>query len=353
MNLKDLLALGVEKNIITHTQQSELLDLLNSNENVIKQTSSIIKFLYYLGGFIILCAMSVLMSHTIQHCSYFVILGLGILYSIIFLTLGEFLWRKNEKIPSGILYFLFVSIISLIIVDIEKMTGFFPHFSDIGKIPNYGELCRLPLIVLSLLTIMINNIVQKYRSIDLLAIPTIGCVNIIYFTVLHYIFGNTLFESDTIEYYCLVLSIAIVIFAFVKDKTTKVDYSKWMYLFGALVFNYSILNILSSAIQSEPIFQISIYILSIFYFFTGLLTQRKIFTILGILGVIEAIIYFEFYFIKDNTTLLTSIIIITGLITLYAGVLFNKYSKEINMFIENLLPEKIRNYLPKNRTSEY
>lgn len=349
MDFKDILQLGVEKNIITNIQQNELLNLLNSSEDEIKQTPVIVKFLYYLGGFIMLCAMTILMSHTIQHCSYYVILGLGILYAIIFFLTGEFLWRKNEKLPAGILYFLLVSIISFIIVDIEKMTGFFPHFSDIDKLPNYFELCRFPLITLSVLTIIINSIVQKYRSIDILAILTISCTYCIYYIVLDFFFGDEILEGDLFENFNLLFSIAMIMFAFVQDKRTKADYSKWMYLFGAIGFNYSFIILLIYIINSANILQLLVYILGVIYCFTGLLVQRKIFTILGILGVIESIIYFEYYFIKDNITLLTSVIIITGLITLYAGIISNKNAEKIRLFIENLLPEKVKNYLPYNR----
>ncbi len=85
-----------------------------------------------------LCAMITLMSHTIQNSTYSMILLLGTLYAALFLVVGEFLWRKNEKLPAGILYFLFIAAFGFIIMDIEKMTGFFPHFSDMDKISIIG-----------------------------------------------------------------------------------------------------------------------------------------------------------------------------------------------------------------------
>ena len=61
------------------------------------------------------------MSNTIQHSTYTMILLLGALYAALFLGVGEFLWRKNEKLPAGILYFLFIAAVGFIVMDIEKM----------------------------------------------------------------------------------------------------------------------------------------------------------------------------------------------------------------------------------------
>ena len=77
--------------------------------------------------------------------------------------------------------------------------------------------------------------------------------------------------------------------------------------------------------------------------------QRKPFSIICILGVIEYIMYMEFNNIKGNTTLLTSIVLITGLIILYAGVIYSKNVDKLRKFIESKLPEKLKNYLPQNR----
>ena len=95
--------------------------------------------------------------------------------------------------------------------------------------------------------------------------------------------------------------------------------------------------------------QLICFILSLIYIFIGLMIQRKPFSIIGIFGVIEYIMYLEFEHIEHNTTLLTSVVLVTGLIILYAGVLYNKNVDKIRGFIESKLPEKIRQYLPQNR----
>lgn len=350
MDFEKILNLGVEKNIINEIQKNGLIDLYNQNNNEPKQVSTVVKVFYYIGGFIMLCAMVALMSDTVQHSTYAMILMLGTLYAGLFLGVGEFLWRKNEKLPAGILYFLFVAAIGLIVMDIEKMTGFFPHFSDMDKIPNYWDVCRFPVLVLSTLTIIANTVLQKFRPASLLAVPTIFCTYTIFITIVDFIYGYKNITSKIFFTSNMIFGFGLSIVGFIKDRLAKADYSMWMYCVGSagfFIFAIFLLDALNIGICQD---QLICFILSLIYIFIGLMIQRKPFSIIGILGVIEYIMYLEIDNIKGNTTLLTSVVLITGLIILYAGVIYSKNVDKLRDFIESKLPEKVRKTLPQNRT---
>ncbi len=350
MDIEKLLELGIQKNIITTSQREELINLLEVKEP--ENNPLVVRVIYYIGGFIVLCAMFALMLHTVQHSSYTVILVLGAIYATLFMVLGEFLWKKNEKFPAGILYFLFITSIAFIITDIEKMTGFFPHFSDYDKYPNYYEMCRLAILVLSVLTLFINTVLLKYRKVSILAIPAITCSYNIYFIILYYIFRDGLLEFEPLININLLFFIILLQRAFIKDRLTPVDYSKWMYFVGALGLFPFLITFLCLFVFPNASFELVMllgFCLSLVYFGIGTIIQRKPFTIIGILGIVGYIMYLEFTYITDNIILLNSTVIITGLLILYAGVLYNKNYMKIVEKIESLLPENLRSYLPCNR----
>ncbi len=349
MDFEKILDLGVKKEIINECQKDGLTELFKQYNDEQKQVSTVVKAFYYIGGFIMLCAMTSLMSNTIQNSTYTMILLLGTLYAGLFFGIGEFLWRKDEKLPAGILYFLFIAAFGLIVMDIEKMTGFFPHFSDIDKFANYGDMCKFPVIVLSALTIIANTILQKFRNVTLLAIPTIFCSYSIFMCIVDWIFGWQNMKDKIIVNSNIIFGIGLIIAAFIKDRLTKADYSKWMYFFGAVFVYTEVLRLADMYTNIDWQMQLIILILSLFYLLIGLFIQRKPFSIIGLLGVIEYIINLEISHIKDNTTLLTSLILLTGLIILYAGVLYNKNADKLREFLESKLPKKIRNSLPQNR----
>ena len=359
MDIEKILNLGVTKEIINEEQKISLMDLFNQDETELKQVSGVVKVFYYIGGIIMLCAMIFLMSHTIQNSTYTMILVLGTVYAVIFGLIGEFLWRKNEKLPAGILYFLVIATFGFIVLDIEKMTGFFPHFADMDKYPNYWDMCRLPVIVISVLTIEANTFLQKHRQVSLLALPTIVCSYAIYLTIVDSIYGCQNITEKIFYWSSIIFGIGLNIVAFIKDRLTKVDYSKWMYAVGAVVTLWAICLLLyepttyyNDTYYNEIItnkIQAKIFLVNLIYLYIGLLIQRKVFSIIGILGVIEYILYMELSRIQDHTTLLTCVVLITGLIILCAGVLYNKNADKVEAFLEKMLPSKIRKYLPQNR----
>ncbi len=349
MDFEWVLNLGVEKNIINESQKNDLINLYIQSNNEQKPVPIVVKIFYYIGGLIMLGAMTSLMSNTIQNSTYTVILILGIIYATLFLGVGEYLWKKNEKFPAGILYFLFITMFGFIVMDIEKMTGFFPHFSDMDKYPNYWDMCRLPVIVLSSLTIAANTILQKFRKSSILALPTIACTYAIYMSIIDWIYGWEKITPKIILISHLIFGLGLIAAAFIKDNLTKVDYSKWMYFWGAAGIFITAPMLCDEFGITTAITQLIVFCISIIYILVGLLLQRKPFSVIGILGIIEYIMYLEFSNIKENSTLLTCVVLITGLIILYAGVLYNKNVNKIKTYIENNLPEKVKKYLPQNR----
>lgn len=349
MNFENILSLGVEKEIINENQKNSLLDLFYQSEKNPKQVSAVVKMFYYIGGIIMLGAMTSLMANTIQNSTYAVILTLGTIYALLFLGIGEYLWKKNEKFPAGILYFLFVATFSFIVLAIEKMTGFFPHFSYIDKYPNYWGMCFFPVLLLSFLTIIVNTILQRFRQVDLLVVPTILCSYATYLTFIDHIGGFDVDEHRVFYASNLIFAIILTIIAFLKDRLTKVDYSKWLYFFGAVGIFWSQIALLCPSSLEIWQGQFILFILSSAYVLFGLIIERKSFSILGVLGIIEYIIFLEFDIIQDNVDLLTSAMIMTGLIILYSGVIYSKNANKLKNFIKSKLPEKIRKHLPQER----
>lgn len=343
MQFEKILQLGVEKEIISQEQKVNLLNLAKDFQQDKKESSSVVTFLYYLGGFIMFFAMFSLMLQTILNGTYYSIFALGTIYATIFLALGEFLWKKDEKLPAGIMYFLFITAFSLIFMDIEKMIGFFPHFSDIYKFDNFFVECRFPMITLSLVTILVNSFLIKNRSTSILAIPLIGCIYTIYFFICEGFLGLKILEMNNQITIHVIFSVILFAVAFWKDMLTKVDYSKWFYLFSCLSIFYSVWQG-----STESNLSVSTCVLGVIFTIIGSLIQRKSITIIGLLSIIQYIFKLETEHIT-NLTIQTSAILITGLIMLCTGVLYNQNIEKITTMLENIFPEKIRKYFPRNR----
>lgn len=156
-------------------------------------------------------------------------------------------------------------------------------------------------------------------------------------------FGLETFENPK-TIHATIYSTILLAVAFWKDRLTKVDYSKWFYLFGCFGIFY---DVCKSFIETNNL-SLSICVLGIIFSIIGFLVQRKFITIIGLLSIIQYIFIFEGNHITSGIAL-TSARLITGLILLCIGVLYSQNIEKITTTIENIFPDEIKKYLPRNR----
>lgn len=354
MDYKKKLGEAVEKNIINVEQQQKLIELFfNNSNNSDHLKESYIKFstetfLYYFGSFIILCAMAFFMFNTITGSTFFKIFCLGSFYAVIFAKLGEYLWKKAEKLPAGLLFFLFVTMIVFLIMVVEKAIGFFPHFSEADKYVNFYAACRPALISLALSAIIIGSVVLKKRADSLQTIPVIFGSYGLFVMIGPMLAGNFLEPTEINIYWVnLIFSISLIATAFKLDKKSEIDYAMWPYICGGFALYYSITSILSYYIQN-PYSEFTPFVfglVGLIYILASLIIKRKIFMILGVFGFVGYIFYLEFHFIENSPILLAAIILITGLLVFYAGIAYHQNKEKISSYIEKHLPEKLKKIL--------
>lgn len=354
MDVKKKLAEAVEKNIITFEQRIKLSELffgsssLQSNESYIRFSTE--AFLYYFGSFIILCAMAFFMFNTITGSTFVKIFCLGSFYAFLFARLGEYLWKKSEKLPASLLFFLCVTMIVFLIMVIEKATGFFPHFSEAGKYANFYTACRPALLSLALSSILVGGFVLKKRTDPLQTIPIICGSYSLFLMIGPMITGNfTNITETNFLWINLIYSIVLVAAAIKLDRKSEVDYSLWPYICGSFSLYYSIIFLLDKYINDvdSEIIPFMFGFIGLVYILASLILKRKSFMILGVLGFVGYVFYLEFKFIENSPILLAAIILITGLIVFYAGILYHQNKEIIYTYIEKYVPQNLKKFLIK------
>lgn len=358
MNYEQKLSEGVKNGIISLEQKNKLVELFSNNtiEREVEQASekkfSVETFLYYFGSFVILCAMGYFMSNTITKSTFFAIFTLGSLYALIFAGLGEYLWKKADKLPASLLYFLFVTMITFLVMVLEKITGFFPHFSEMHKYSNFYLACRPALILLAFTAIVVGAIVLQKRKAPLLTIPIISGAYSLAYMMGPMLIGN-IKEPNMVNVLWInfVFSSGLIITAFAKDKLTEIDYSKWSYIIGTVLFYPSVILLIVNYFKhiNVEFIQALIGLIGLLYIALSLLLQRKVFMILGVFGLVGYIFHLEFKFITNSPILLPSVILITGLLIFYTGILYHQNREKVDEFIDSIIPKKIRHLFPKYR----
>lgn len=87
--------------------------------------------------------------------------------------------------------------------------------------------------------------------------------------------------------------------------------------------------------------------IALIYILASLILKRKSFMILGVLGFVGYVFYLEFKFIENSPILLAAIILITGLIVFYAGILYHQNKEIIYTYIETHVLQNLKKFLIK------
>ena len=327
------------------------------NENAVtskKLKSNFETILLYVGSLVIFTGMALFMDEIIGKTNFWIILLTSIIYLVVFLFSGEFLWKNNNKKPAGIFYIFSILSLGLCITVITKMTGFYPRFSELDAYSGSGDtlnLQRPALTLISILSLAFAGFLMKFRANIFSTLPLIfGGYVLYYINVIS--FAKTIIKPTylAISTICLLYSLVTVCLGVIYDKKSKIDHALWLYSLGAISIYFSVMIMLSKFDISLLWYSVIIFFFSGLFFIVALILKRKMFLFLGLFGSISSFIVIEqerLTALKAPEMLTIFVMIVTGVLVLLLGLKLKKYLTTLENFAIKLLPNFIKKHLPK------
>lgn len=354
---KNKLMEACTKGLITENQAFQLLDFFNKDSQAeIPQKFNFETVLYYGGSIIALGAMMYYMHDLVTTSTYGFILLLSIIYSLIFSLTANYMWKKGNTTPAGLLYILFILSISYVALVITKMTGLYPHFSEAGRYADFYGASKPALCTIFVVTLICSGIVIKKSPLSILTIPVTASLYSIFLLYIPNILDKIPFLNEEGGlYYSLIFSLILLIAAYQKDRMQSIDYPKWMYLIGSVMLYFSFTGLTYTILDAKGHDYINTIVLLLFsfmYLILAILLQRKIFLLLGGIGFFSYLVLLETSILSDlraNSLLVITCVILTGLLVVFAGIYYKNNLEKIENFAEKFIPGNYRKNLPKYR----
>lgn len=334
-------------NVEVYEKLLEFLKNKNSN-NTIKEKAvsqpqkkyTLENFLYYLGAFIIILAMGWYLGSVWASSSFFGLFALCIAYFILFVGIGNKFWNKGQKTPGGLLYTCALSVVPLTIWAFEKSFGFAPD--DIAKYSNFHIFVRGGWIFMELATVIVGAIFLKYRKFPLLTLPICYALWFLSMDLLPFLVGNIQDPTwgqrniATLLFSFLMLGIALKY-----DKKTDEDFSRWFYIYGALMLDGVIISIFAQFdLFKNEIWLFMRALFNILYMILSILTGRKIFMVLGSIGFVGYLSHLAYKVFADSI-FFPFVLVILGLGIIFGGIYYAKNCDKIEKMLRKILiPEK-------------
>ncbi|CDZ76941.1 hypothetical protein BN59_01220 [Legionella massiliensis] len=338
MNIShDTLAKAVEAKIISEQQAESLLTFLQ-NQPEQSPRFNITNVLYYLGGLIAICAMTLFMTLGWETFGGWGIFFISLIYAFAGLYLSSMFKNKDYPIPAGICATFVVALTPLAIYGLQRGMGWWP---DDSPYRDYHYYIQWHWIFMELGTLLVGLILAWIYRYPFMVMPI--AVTLWYMSMdLTSMIAVDSYSFDLSAKVSLYFGLATLLLALWVDVESRhsADYAFWLYLFGVITF-WGGLSCLNSNSELSKFLYMCINLLLIG---VGLILVRKVFVIFGGLG-------FSFYLghladaIFKDSLLFPFALTFIGLAIIYLGTLWQKHEVAITNKMQSFLPKVLQELL--------
>ena len=333
---------AVQAGAISQEAGASLITALREkNEN--KPSLSFSHVLYYLGGLIIIGAVTfyITKAWTLLGGVGHLLVALG--YAAVFLFLARWLSEvKNQRIPAGILATVAVCMTPMAVYGVQEITGWWV-WKQPGNYSDFFHWIKSGWSIMEVATIVVGAIALKCFRYPFITLPIAFSLWFLSMDMTSVLYGPD-FTWEQRKLVSMVFGFLMVLGSFFVDRRTEQDYAFWGYLFGMIAF-WGGLTALDS---DSELAKFSYCCINFVLMAVSVMLQRRVFIVFGAIGVS---LYLG-HLARDvfgGALLFTFVLSAVGLLVIGLGLLYHKHEKAIEQKLVSLLPPFMRNALPQYR----
>jgi hypothetical protein len=334
---------AADQGLISQEQANQLWGAFSSREST-SSPFDLAHVAYYFGALVVISAMGWFMTLGWERFGGGGIFLISCVYALLFALTGRTLWYKeNLVVPGGLLFTLAVWMTPLAVYGLERMVGFWPS-SDPGTFRDFHEWIRGSWILMELGTILTGLIALRFIRFPFLTFPVSFALWYMSMDLTPLIVGSSAFSWHARLWTSAIFGLVMLMFAYVVDRRTDVDYAFWLYLFGTMAFWGGLSLMESGSEVSKFIYclvNVGLMVLSVFL-------DRRVFMVFGALGVFGYLGHLSWTIFKDSMVFPFALTFI-GILVIFIGVQYQRNQKKIAEAVLGVIPPELQKLLPQHR----
>jgi len=332
---------AVEEDIITSEVRDSLVSALVKRQ---EQTPSLAftNVLYYLGGLIVIGAMSFYLSVAWESLSAGSLLGIALSYAAVLLFAGNWLWGRGQRIPGGILVAAAVCMTPMVVYALQSMLGLWGGDNP-GEYRDFFHWIKSGWAVMEVATVLAGLLAIRFYRFPFITMPIAFTLWFFSMDLVAVLYGGDFSWEDRAQV-SLWFGLVMLVATYLIDRRTREDFAFWGYLFGMLAFWGG----LTSQDSNSELAKFGYCMINVLLIFLSPLLQRRVFIVFGSLGVSGYIGHLARSVFKDDL-IFTFVLSGLGLLIIGLGLLYHRYQVQIESRMKSLLPEVLRRTLPQYR----
>lgn len=300
--------------------------------------------LYYFGGLLTIGAMSLFMTLAWATLGAWGSAALAAGYLLAAWRVAEQLKFKRLPIPAGILATLAVCLVPLVVWSVQVGLGWWPE-GDKSEFRHYHQHINWRWLTLEFTTLAAAVVMLRAFQMPFMVMPV--AVTLWY---LNMDLGHLLMQKDGFDWkfardVSLVFGLgtcALAVWVDVRtrqatDDEARQDFAFWLYIFGSIMF-WSGLSLRESDSEWAKAGYGAINLVLVFW---GAAIGRRVFTVLGGLGVAIYLGYLSYRVFQDSLAF-TFVLTLLGLGVVALGVWWQRHEAEVHQALANCLPAPLR-----------
>lgn len=298
--------------------------------------------LYYFGGMVAIGAMTLFMTLSWDAFGAWGLMAISVAYLLACLKVADHLKNRLLLVPAGILATLAVVLVPLVVWSFQYGMGWWPPGGPISYAA-YQTHINWRWLTLEYVTLAAGVVMLWRYRLPFMVMPIAVTLWYLSMDAAHGLMQQgEQWDFDFMRDVTLVFGIATVCIALWVDLRSRQaheaewrqDYAFWLYLFGALMF-WSGLSWRSSGSELDK----ALYgLINLMLVFTGAVIGRRVFTVLGGLGVAGYLGYLSHQVFGDSMAF-AFVLTLIGLGLVALGIWWQRHEARINAYFAAWLPK--------------
>jgi Ca2+/Na+ antiporter len=335
------------RGIITHQQADELWEFFRAQSQHVP-TFKFGHVLYYLGGMIMIGAMSLFMTLGWESIGPWWGFIWAVVYAVIAWALMVKLLGRGLKLPAGIMLAMVVALTPLAVYALQQALGISSFESD-HHYRDYHTIVGWDWLIMELATLFVATLLLYRYRLPFAVMPV--AVTLWYMSMdLADLIALERYNSphDWNAEWRMRALVSVVFGALMLVLATWVDirsrrsqdFGFWMHLFGVAAFWGGLTQMGHGETWGEVVFLL-INVVMIFY---GAIIGRRVYAIFGGLGVAQVLGWFSYRVFQDSLAF-PLVLSFIGLAVVGLGILWQKREREWTAAVRSVLPTAVRETL--------
>ncbi len=297
--------------------------------------------LWYAGALIVMGGMGMFSTLAFSQMGGKALAVTAIVYAAAFTAAGDYLWKRDLKVPGGLLITIAVTMAPLALYGIQEELGWWGKFGQPGAYNGYYEWVKGSWILMDSAAIVAGLVALRFYNFPFIVSVIAYALWFMSMDLVPWIFGSSYITWEERRQVSVWFGLAVIAAAWAVDYARMPRHAFWLHLAGLVTF-WGALSLSSSGSELGK----ALYcLLNIGLLGAAVVLSRKTYAVFGALGVSFYLGYLA-ELVFRNSLLFPFALSLIGLGVLGCGLLYRRKQAEIEAWIAANVPAAILRLRP-------